>query len=247
MRILAIESSALTASVALCDEFNILAQYSVYHKKTHSQTLLPMIDEIMRMSELTPSDLDAVAVTKGPGSFTGLRIGMASAKGLCLALDIPVIAVSTLEALAANLIGSRENISPIMDARRNQVYTGLYDALRLPKALEKERAIGILQWIDILNKRGEAVAFLGDAVAVHADTIAKSIKVPFRFASANQLLQSAASLSVIAVDYYKKGIFADVDGLVPEYLRLSQAERERQEKLKENQSESNVEAQSAEK
>ena len=126
MKILAIDSSGIVATVAILDDDILMAEYTINHKKTHSQTLLPMIDEITKMTELDLRELDAVAVAGGPGSFTGLRIGSATAKGLGLALDIPLISVPTLDALAYNLCGSADIVCPMMDARRQQVYTGVY-------------------------------------------------------------------------------------------------------------------------
>ena len=128
MKILALDSSGLVASVALLQDETLVAEYTMNYKKTHSQTLLPMLDEIKKAVDLDLETLDAIAVAAGPGSFTGLRIGSATAKGLGLALNKPLIAVPTLEALAYNLYDTPEDtpICPIMDARRKQVYTGMY-------------------------------------------------------------------------------------------------------------------------
>lgn len=123
MKILALDSSGLVASVAVVEDDNLIAEYTVNYKKTHSQTLLPMLDEIVKMTELDLDTIDAVAVAAGPGSFTGLRIGSATAKGLGLALKKPLIGVPTLEGLAYNLYNTKGLICPLMDARRNQVYT----------------------------------------------------------------------------------------------------------------------------
>ena len=126
MKVLAIDSSGLTATVALVDESQTIAEYTVNYQKTHSQTLLPMIDEIVKMTETDLRMIDAIAVAGGPGSFTGLRIGSATAKGLGLALGKPLVSVPTVDALAYNVYGCRDIICPVMDARRNQVYTGIY-------------------------------------------------------------------------------------------------------------------------
>ena len=126
MRVLAIASSGLTATVAVVEETQTIAEYTVNYKKTHSQTLLPMIDEMAKMVELDLSTIDAIAVAGGPGSFTGLRIGSATAKGLGLALEKPLIHVPTVDAMAYSRYGCEDIICPIMDARRKQVYTGLY-------------------------------------------------------------------------------------------------------------------------
>ena len=128
MKILALDSSGLVASVALVEDDTLVAEYTMNYKKTHSQTLLPMLDEIKKAVELDLETLDAIAVAAGPGSFTGLRIGSATAKGLGLALNKPLIGVPTLEALAYNLYDTAPGtlVCPIMDARRKQVYTGVY-------------------------------------------------------------------------------------------------------------------------
>ena len=127
MKILGLDSSGLVASAAVVEEDVTIAEYTVNYKKTHSQTLIPMLDEIKRMTELDLHTLDAIAIASGPGSFTGLRIGSATAKGLGLALDIPIIPVPTVDALAYNFYGCSALVCPLMDARRNQVYTGLYE------------------------------------------------------------------------------------------------------------------------
>ena len=126
MKILGIDSSGIVASVAVVENDNLIAEYTVNYKKTHSQTLLPMLDEIAKMTELDLNTVDAIAVAAGPGSFTGLRIGSATAKGLGLALKKPLVGVPTVEALAYNLYDTAGLICPIMDARRSQVYTGIY-------------------------------------------------------------------------------------------------------------------------
>ena len=127
MKILAVDSSGLVASIALVEDDQMIAEYTVNYKKTHSQTLVPMLDEIKKMIDLDLASLDAIAVVKGPGSFTGLRIGSATVKGLGLALNKPIISVPTVDALSYNAYGTDYLICPIMDARRDQVYTGLYE------------------------------------------------------------------------------------------------------------------------
>ena len=124
MKILALDSSGLVASAAVMEDDILLAEYTVNYKKTHSQTLLPMLDAIVSMVELDLNTIDAIALAAGPGSFTGLRIGAATAKGLGLALDKPIVAVPTVDALAYNLYDTDKLICPMMDARRQQVYTG---------------------------------------------------------------------------------------------------------------------------
>ena len=125
MKILALDSSGLVASVAVIEDDRLTAEYTVNYKKTHSQTLVPMMDAIREMTELKIDTIDAIAVAAGPGSFTGLRIGSATAKGLGLALGKPVIPVPTVDGLAWQMYGTDKLVCPIMDARRSQVYTGL--------------------------------------------------------------------------------------------------------------------------
>ena len=127
MKILALEASGPTAGCALAEDGRVIGEYQVNYGKTHSQTLVPMLEELRRQTELDLHTVDAIALTAGPGSFTGLRIGAATAKGIALGLEKPIIAVSTLESLAFNLYGKDALICPIMDARRRQVYTAVYD------------------------------------------------------------------------------------------------------------------------
>ncbi|MDR1766217.1 MAG: tRNA (adenosine(37)-N6)-threonylcarbamoyltransferase complex dimerization subunit type 1 TsaB [Lachnospiraceae bacterium] len=152
MRILGIESSSLVASVALVEGESLVAEYTTNFKKTHSQTLLPMIDEMMGMVGVTPDTVDAIAVAGGPGSFTGLRIGVATAKGLGLALQKPLIHIPTLDAMAYQFFGSDALICPMMDAKRQQVYTGLYTFDRGFQTLRGSRAMGVEEWLGELAK-----------------------------------------------------------------------------------------------
>ena len=228
MKIIAIDSSGLVATVAIATGDSIIAEYTVNYKKTHSQTLLPMLDEISRMTELDLDTVDAVAVAAGPGSFTGLRIGSATAKGLALALDKPIIEVPTVDALAMNLWGITDVICPIMDARRSQVYTGFYEftADGELNVLHEQFAEDIVKVTQMLDEIGRPVVFLGDGVPVSKDLISAHIKVPYRFAPAHCARQRAAALAVLAGKYYEEGRTVSAADHKPEYLRVSQAERE---------------------
>lgn len=231
MKILALDSSGLVASVAVVEEEYTIAEYTVNYKKTHSQTLLPMLDEVVKMTELDLGSIDAIAISGGPGSFTGLRIGSATAKGLGLALQKPLIHVPTLEGLAYNLCGTPGIICPIMDARRNQVYTGLYSFEKEDlQIVEPQMAVGIDELIEKLNARGEAVTFLGDGVPVQREYLKEHLTVPYRFAPAHMNRQRAASVGMLGVKYYKAGKIETAMEHQPDYLRVSQAERERAEK-----------------
>lgn len=235
MKILAIDSSGLVATVAIVEDENLIAEYTIHHKKTHSQTLMPMMDEIKRMVELDLHTIDAIAVASGPGSFTGLRIGAATAKGLAMGLGKPIIEVPTLEGLAYQMYGSCALVCPIMDARRNQVYTGLYrfkeqeDGYALETLIDG-CACDITECIEHANRFGEPVLFLGDGVAVFEALIREKATVPVFFAPAHRRLQSAASVGALALEFAKQGRFTEAKDHAPEYFRMSQAERERMEK-----------------
>ena len=231
MKILALDSSGLVASVAVVEDDNLIAEYTVNYKKTHSQTLVPMLDEIARMIELDLNTIDAIAVAAGPGSFTGLRIGSATAKGLGLALKKPLIGIPTVEGLAYNLYGTKALICPLMDARRNQVYTGIYEFENSYfRKIKDQTAISVEEIVEELNKIGREVIFLGDGVDVYRDMIAQDCKVPYTFAPAHLNKQRAGALAALAKQYFIEGKVEDAARHKPNYLRLSQAERERIEK-----------------
>lgn len=241
MKVLAIDSSGMTAAVAVVEDTQTIAEYTVNFKKTHSQTLLPMIDTMGKMIELDLKSIDAIAVAGGPGSFTGLRIGSATAKGLGLALEKPLIHVPTVDGLAYNLYGCQDIICPIMDARRKQVYTGMYTFARrelegsketelVLDVLEAQNASLIDELIERLNIHGRPVVFLGDGVPVYQDVIREKMRVPFSFAPASANRQRAAVVGALGIQYYKEGKFETAMEHQPDYLRVSQAERERAEK-----------------
>ena len=235
MKILAVDSSSLTASVAIVEDDITVAEYTVNYKKTHSQTLLPMLDEIVKMTEQDLQTVDAIALAAGPGSFTGLRIGSATVKGLAQALNKPVVSVPTVDGLAGNLYGTDKLVCPVMDARRNQTYTGLYEFVKKEEAYEmhciKEQcAVDITEIISAINELGREVIFLGDGVPVFKDTIREQIKVPYSFAPNICNRQRAAVIGWLAGKLFEQGKAETATEHAPEYLRLSQAERERNEK-----------------
>lgn len=235
MKILGLDSSGLVASAAIVEDDILLAEYTTNYKKTHSQTLLPMLDELRRMIDLDLETVDAIAVAAGPGSFTGLRIGAATAKGLGLALDKPLVEVPTLAGLAYNLWGSSRLVCPLMDARRNQVYTGIYEFAAgengfVLRTVEDQCAVDISWILTRLNALGREVIFLGDGVPVYREKIIEQMKVPFFFAPASNNRQRAASVAALGAVYYAQGKTVLASEHRPEYLRKSQAEREAEEK-----------------
>lgn len=239
--VLALDSSGLVASAAIVEGdawgSTLLAEYTVNHKKTHSQTLLPMLDEIVRMIELDLKEIDAIAVAAGPGSFTGLRIGSATAKGLGLVLGRPLAAVPTLDGLAYNLYGTEKVICPLMDARRDQVYTGIYEFQdgRLVR-IEEPMAVDIRVIAEKLCALGRDVIFLGDGVPVYRNRLTEVLMAELCaagrrhfYAPAHLNRQRAGAIGTLALQYLREGKLQTAAEHQPDYLRLSQAERERAE------------------
>ncbi len=229
MKILALDSSAIVASVAVCEDEKILAQYTLNNGNTHSETLLPMIESVMRSLELTVDDIDLFAVSAGPGSFTGVRIGAATLKGLAFASDKPCSEVSTLEAIAHNLRFHKGLICPVMNARRAQVYTALFrsDGKKLER-LMPDSALAISELDKILSEYGEEICFCGDGYEITRDAIKLT---SLRYVPECLRLQSAASVAFVALQNFRNGISCSDTELGVNYLRPSQAERERAEKL----------------
>ena len=222
MKILALDSSGLVASAAIVEDDVLIAEYTTDYKKTHSQTLLPMLDEIRQMIDLDLHTIDAIAISAGPGSFTGLRIGS-----------------------AFNLWGTDKLVCPIMDARRNQVYTGIYEFCKeeIPEkessehqlvmhSIKEQCAIAVDELVEELNRLGRQVIFLGDGVPVYREQILQKLKVPCSFAPAANNRQRAASVASLGAVYYAHGRTVTAAEHEPEYLRKSQAEREREEQEK---------------
>ena len=235
MKVIAIDSSGLVASVAVAQDDTLIGEYNVNYKKTHSQTLLPMLDELKRMVELDLSTVDAIALASGPGSFTGLRIGSATAKGLGFAMNVPLVEIPTLDGLACNLYGSDKLVCPLMDARRNQVYTGIYAFEREQeeppftwrlKSLLPQCAVSIDEIARKCNELGREVIFLGDGVPVFAERLGELLRIPYGFAPAHMNRQRAAAFAPLAIQYLREGRCVSAADHAPEYLRPSQAERE---------------------
>lgn len=241
MKIIALDSSGLVAGAAIVQDGELVGEYTINHKKTHSQTLLPMLEELKNMTELELDSVDAIAVAGGPGSFTGLRIGSATAKGLAWTMNVPIISVPTTDAMAYHFYGSDKLICPIMDARRSQVYCGIYTFERTQEGQPGKRvcyrlqvvqdacALAVEELIGRLNRLQKEVIFLGDGVPVYQETIAERITIPFSFAPPHCNRQRAANVAVLGAVYLSEGKIQSAAKHTPEYLRLSQAERERME------------------
>ena len=232
MKILAIDTSATVASVAITEDLTPLAEYTLNNGNTHSETLLPMVEAAFSALSITARDIDLFALSAGPGSFTGVRIGAATVKGLAFGSQAPCAEVSTLEALAHNLTLHKGLICPVMNARRSQVYTALFrsDGEKLER-LMPDSALSIEELDEILSKYGESVALVGDGY----DITVKGFKAtPLINVSEAYRLQSALSVARVAFASYNEGKTVSDSALSVNYLRPSQAERERAER--ENQS-----------
>ena len=228
MLILAFESSAKAASAALVRDGKLLSQYSQCSGLTHSRTLLPMGEDMLKNAELSYKDVDLLAVAQGPGSFTGIRIGVSMVKGLAWSLEKPCVGVSTLEAMAWHGLAAGGLICPVMDARRGQVYNALFRIENgRPVRLMEDRPIALAELAEELTAYGEGVFLVGDGAEMSAEYLAVR-GISCQLAPENLRMQSAWGVAMAAQDKTP----GTAESLLPVYLRLSQAERERMERLK---------------
>ncbi len=234
MRLLAIESSSQTASAAIWEDYRVVAEYTVNHKMTHSQTLLPMIDEIVKRVGAVLQEFDAIGISKGPGSFTGLRIGSATAKGLGMSLGLPLVEVPTLEGLAYNFAGYSGLICPCMDARRKHVYGAVYifengrmEEVSATDLIEAQTYVSLVRRLS--EEQGKKPVFLGDGVDVLREVLDKN-DFAYVIATSNNSTHRAASVAEAAAVRYRAQMTVSAEEHVPDYLRPSQAEREMEKK-----------------
>ena len=228
MLILSFESSAKAASVALCRDGELVAEYTQCSALTHSRTLLPMAEDLLKNTEISLKDIDILACANGPGSFTGIRIGVATVKGLAWALEKPCIGVSTLEAMAWNGCAAGGVVCCVMDARRDQVYNAIFEIKDgIPVRLCEDRPISLEELIrEVGTITSQSVYLVGDGMGITSDAFLRE-SVPFRCAPGNLSMQTAWGVAK-AAEGKEAGT---ADSLLPVYLRLSQAERERNERL----------------
>lgn len=231
MLILAIDSSTPVAGVAIVNDDNLIREEFINFKLTHSEMLMPMVDQVLQGCELALADLDALAVTMGPGSFTGLRIGMAAVKGLSLAADLPVIGVSTLEVIAHNMAYSDTLVCSLLNARRQEVYAACYDNRAMyPQRLSEEMACPpselvrqAIAWHDEQGFNG--ITLLGDGFAPYRDIFELELGERLRVAPSHLMLPRASALASLALVKAAQGQYEDVINMRPRYIRLSEAER----------------------
>ena len=238
-RSLVLEGSAAAASCALLEEEKVLGESFVNIRQTHSQTLLPMAEGLLGSCGLTPKDLDFLAVTRGPGSFTGLRIAMAAVKGMAFAAGKPCVGVSTLEALARSLAGFEGSAAAVMDARCGQVYAGLFslaDGRVERTAGGEDAAISIEELGERLGALKKPVFLVGDGAELCYNRLSESLSPEdaprdwLRVAPPHLRYQRAAAAGAAALDAWQRGEAVSAAELVPAYLRLPQAVRELQRK-----------------
>lgn len=229
MKILALDSTAVVASCAICEDETLLASFTVNNKNTHSETLLPMVEASLKLLRLTADDIDIFALSEGPGSFTGVRIGAATVKGLAFGKNKPCVGISTLEALAENLSGMNGILCPVMNARRNQVYNALFKSEngRITR-LCPDRAISTDELEDELSSYSETIYMVGDGDFLMYES--PSRKAEYGYVPEPLRYQSGYSVAKVALEKHRSGeIKTDIE-LAPTYLRPSQAERTRAEK-----------------
>lgn len=223
MNILAIDTSSLNATVSVINDDKLLGEFTISNKNTHSQIIMPMLDDMLKFAGVDIDDIDVFATAIGPGSFTGLRIGIATAKALCQGGNKKIIGVSALEGLACNVYEDDKIICPIIDARRGDVYNALY---LNGECIENDRAINIETLLDELNAKDKMIVFVGDGVLLHRELIKEKLGDKAQFAPPSKVMAKASSIANIALKRANNEHYDDIYSLEPIYLRQSQAERE---------------------
>ena len=231
MRVLAVETSANVASAAVMEDDLLLGEYILNHKKTHSQKIMPMIDAILTDLELTPNDIDVFAAAVGPGSFTGLRIGVATVKALAHAVNKPVVSVGTLEALAWNVPHAEHIIVPILDARRNNVYAASYIWDEGFKELGTAEDMTIEECVESCGNFLDTI-FVGDGAIVHREYITEKMGEKAIFPHGAAMNLRASSVAAAAMEKAKRGETQSYAEMKPYYIKKSQAEKELEEREK---------------
>lgn len=224
MKILAIDTSSKICSVAILEDNNVLLEKHTNDEKTHSQNLMPLIDDLFKQSNLSLDDINLLACCQGPGSFTGIRIGIATTKAFADAKGIPVVGITSLESLAYNITQNGLIVS-LLDAKNDNVYYSMhsFDG-KAYKQIGDLKSDNIQNILDTLSIYDDSLIFVGDGSVVHSDKIKNQIKNPI-FASNEQNLQTSISIGKSAYNKFKKGIYGDSNALLPIYLKKSQAER----------------------
>lgn len=238
MNILMIDTSGPACGVAVSRDGQIVCELQLTSGRTHSQRVMPLVDQALELCEMTVADADLLGAVVGPGSFTGVRIGVSTVKALAHAAGKPCIGIDALEALAANALGFDGVICPILDARAQQVYGAMFESGMPPRRLTEDRAEKLSLFLDRVEATGRDALFLGDGVAAMREAITARLGERARFAPAQHLGLRAASACALAQAYAGGGDkVKDCMTLLPLYLRAPQAERERAARLAAQQGE----------
>lgn len=231
MKILAVDTSATAASVAVAEENKLIGEFSINTALTHSQTLMPMVDELLKNTGLSVNDIDAVAVNAGPGSFTGVRIGVAAVKGIAFPKNLPCVSVSTLESMAYNMLGNDCIVCSVMDARCSQVYNALFRVKGCTVTrMTDDRALSLTDLKNELQNINEKVVLVGDGAVLCSKFLGEELE-NIMLAPFNNRIQTASSIAYAAFEKINNGETVKADELMPVYLRLPQAQRELNKKL----------------
>lgn len=226
MKILAIESASITASCAVSENNVVLGEYSLGHKKTHSEKLMPLIEKLLEDMDIKIREIELIAISEGPGSYTGLRIGAAIAKSIAYAINVPIANVPTMESLASNIYSSDKYIVPVMDAKSGRVYTGIYRWDNDNLITVKEQfPTDIDELIEILNNTTAPIVLSGDGSQNYKSLFMEKLKIKYTFSPKQFDLLRASSLACLGYSMALRGETIDARGFYPKYLRLSQAER----------------------
>ena len=232
MNILMIDTSGPACGVAIAQNGKIVCELQLTSGKTHSQRVMPMVDQALEMCEMTVGDIDLFGAVVGPGSFTGVRIGVSTVKALAHAAGKPCIGVDALEALAANVTAFGGVVCPILDARAQQVYGAMFESGMPPVRLMEDEAEKLTLYLDRVEATGEHALFLGDGAAAFEALIRERLGDKVHFAPAQHMGLRAASACALAMEYARdEEQLKDCMTLLPLYLRAPQAERERAAKL----------------
>ena len=231
MKILAVDTSATAASVAVAEENKLIGEFSINTALTHSQTLMPMVDELLKNTGLSVNDIDAVTVNAGPGSFTGVRIGVAAVKGIAFPKNLPCVSVSTLESMAYNMLGNDCIVCSVMDARCSQVYNALFRVKGCTVTrMTDDRALSLTDLKNEFQNISEKVVLVGDGAVLCSEFLGSELE-NVMLAPFNNRIQTASSVAYAAFEKINNGETLTVDELMPVYLRLPQAQRELNKKL----------------
>ena len=221
MLILGIETSTKTCSIALTDGKKIRDETSIFLGLFHSERLIPLVDEILKRNSKAIKDIDGIAVSVGPGSFTGIRVGVSTARGLAQSLNVPLVGIPSLDGLAFGLGTSGEVVCPMIDALRREIYTALYEGKR---RLTPHQLIGIEDWLEKMRNRKETILFLGEAVDIYEGLIKDFLKNKAKIVDKEQRYASAARIAELGLEKFISGEGKKFDQIFPLYLRRPEAE-----------------------